>query len=455
MDSQPRPTPHLALLEATAAMSSSSTKTAQYGSWKSPITSDLIVAQSISLSDVCLDGEDVYWLEGRPQEQGRYVVVRAGSDVQPTDITPLAYNARTRVHEYGAGSWTVHKRTVYFSNFADGGLYSQVPGLNEPRALTPGAPPSDGIDVPTGMVARRSADRAYLGSLRLVESLFVRCRNARSAGPGADGGGVWTAAMGVRHVDLRFRGAEADRLHLLPRGDRLPRLAQSGERNAHAGRDAVHRVRFAARYGRSRGVSRRRTRSSRQRRRTRSHVRSALRTEEGDRYSRSYRPTSWRLPHAGRKRGIPDQRRGNSLRPVLFAAQSRLCAGGGGAASASRQVPRRTDVGRLEHAQSGHSILDEPRHCGARRELPRKHRIRSSLPRPSAAQLGRHRCRRLRRRRTVPGSARASRRQAMRHQRRQRRRLHDSGGADLPRLLSRRSQLLRRERHRRARARHP
>src|SRR5262249_23315613 len=63
-----------------AAMSSPSTKTAQYGSWKSPITSELIVAQSITLSEVCLDGGHVYWLEGRPQEQGRYVVVRAGAD---------------------------------------------------------------------------------------------------------------------------------------------------------------------------------------------------------------------------------------------------------------------------------------------------------------------------------------------------------------------------------------
>jgi hypothetical protein len=42
-------------------------KTAPYGSWKSPITSDLIAAQSISLSEPRLDGEQVYWLEGRPQ----------------------------------------------------------------------------------------------------------------------------------------------------------------------------------------------------------------------------------------------------------------------------------------------------------------------------------------------------------------------------------------------------
>jgi hypothetical protein len=54
-------------------------KTAPYGSWKSPLTSDLIAAQSISLSEPRLDGEQVYWLEGRPQELGRYVVVRASS----------------------------------------------------------------------------------------------------------------------------------------------------------------------------------------------------------------------------------------------------------------------------------------------------------------------------------------------------------------------------------------
>src|SRR5262245_37726626 len=74
------------------SMSSASTKTAPFGSWKSPITSDLIVAQSITLSELCLDGEHLYWLEGRPQEQGRYVVVRADADGRPTDITPPPYN---------------------------------------------------------------------------------------------------------------------------------------------------------------------------------------------------------------------------------------------------------------------------------------------------------------------------------------------------------------------------
>ena len=124
-------------------MSSPSTKTAPYGSWKSPITSDLIVAQSITLSEVCLDGGHVYWLEGRPQEQGRCVVVRAGADGRPIDITPPPYNARTRVHEYGGGSWTVRDGTVYFSNFADGRLYRHEAAASAPQALTP-EPPAPG-----------------------------------------------------------------------------------------------------------------------------------------------------------------------------------------------------------------------------------------------------------------------------------------------------------------------
>jgi dipeptidyl aminopeptidase/acylaminoacyl peptidase len=130
-------------MERNAAMSSPSTKSAQYGSWKSPITSELIVAQSITLSEVCLDGGYVYWLEGRPQEQGRNVVVRAGADGQLLDVTPPPDNARTRVHEYGGGSCTVHDGTVYFSNFADGRLYRQVPGVSEPRPLTPEPPGRD------------------------------------------------------------------------------------------------------------------------------------------------------------------------------------------------------------------------------------------------------------------------------------------------------------------------
>jgi dipeptidyl aminopeptidase/acylaminoacyl peptidase len=113
-------------------------KTAPYGSWQSPITSDLIVTQSISLSEVRFDGQSVYWLEARPQEQGRNVVVRAGgTGASTTDLMPKPFNVRTRVHEYGGGAWTVALGVLYFSNFADGRLYRLGPGESEPAPLTP------------------------------------------------------------------------------------------------------------------------------------------------------------------------------------------------------------------------------------------------------------------------------------------------------------------------------
>ena len=113
------------------------TKIAPYGSWKSPITSDLIVAQITMLSDVRLDGDDIYWLEGRPQEQGRNVIVRAGPDGAAADITPAGFNVRTRAHEYGGGSWLVAGGTCIFSNFADQRLYRQRAGQSDPEPLTP------------------------------------------------------------------------------------------------------------------------------------------------------------------------------------------------------------------------------------------------------------------------------------------------------------------------------
>jgi dipeptidyl aminopeptidase/acylaminoacyl peptidase len=112
---------------------------APYGSWKSPITSDLIVAGSIRLGEIRLEGETVYWSEGRPTEGGRSVVAKRTPDGQITDRTPAPLNVRTRVHEYGGGAFNVLDGTLYFSNFADQRLYRQA-GEGSPEPITPEAP---------------------------------------------------------------------------------------------------------------------------------------------------------------------------------------------------------------------------------------------------------------------------------------------------------------------------
>src|SRR5207249_2584229 len=92
---------------------------AAFGAWKSPITPDLIVAETIMLREVAVDGADIYWLEQRPTEGGRYVVVRRTPDRRTSDVTPPGFNARTTVHEYGGGPYLPADGVLYFSNFAD------------------------------------------------------------------------------------------------------------------------------------------------------------------------------------------------------------------------------------------------------------------------------------------------------------------------------------------------
>ncbi|HVG28414.1 MAG TPA: prolyl oligopeptidase family serine peptidase [Pyrinomonadaceae bacterium] len=111
-------------------------KIAPYGSWESPITSDLIVQGSVGLTLPQSDGADVYWTEVRPQEDGRSVVVRREGDSR-RDLIPPPFNARTRVHEYGGGDYTVHQGTLYFSNFSDQRLYRLAPADPAPVPLTP------------------------------------------------------------------------------------------------------------------------------------------------------------------------------------------------------------------------------------------------------------------------------------------------------------------------------
>jgi dipeptidyl aminopeptidase/acylaminoacyl peptidase len=77
-----------------------------------------------------------WWLEMRPAEEGRVVLVRERVDGDPVDVTPPGYSVRTMVHEYGGGAYCVHGETVVFSNFQDQRLYVQAPGA-DPVPITP------------------------------------------------------------------------------------------------------------------------------------------------------------------------------------------------------------------------------------------------------------------------------------------------------------------------------
>jgi dipeptidyl aminopeptidase/acylaminoacyl peptidase len=111
-------------------------ETVPYGSWKSPITADLLIQGAVSLAYPTADGADIFWLEQRPQEKGRQVVVRRTPDGTVTDVTPPEFNARTRAHEYGGCPFIVADGVVYFSNDSDKRIYAQRIG-EAPRPLSP------------------------------------------------------------------------------------------------------------------------------------------------------------------------------------------------------------------------------------------------------------------------------------------------------------------------------
>jgi dipeptidyl aminopeptidase/acylaminoacyl peptidase len=109
---------------------------APYGTWPSPVTAGLLVEQAVGLADVQVAGEWIYWVESRPAEEGRQVIVRTRPGEEPADVIPGGFSARTQVHEYGGRCYAIHEETVVFSNWADQRLYAVSPGA-PPRPLTP------------------------------------------------------------------------------------------------------------------------------------------------------------------------------------------------------------------------------------------------------------------------------------------------------------------------------
>jgi dipeptidyl aminopeptidase/acylaminoacyl peptidase len=120
---------------------------APYGTWSSPFSAATIAEAGLRLGAVQVDGRDVYWLEGRPAEGGRYVLLRWRPGGAIEEVVPREFNVRTRVHEYGGGAYLVRGGNVYCVNFADQRVYridlaesaSRNPAYvrGDPQPLTP------------------------------------------------------------------------------------------------------------------------------------------------------------------------------------------------------------------------------------------------------------------------------------------------------------------------------
>ncbi|XVF74166.1 hypothetical protein PTKIN_Ptkin13bG0038400 [Pterospermum kingtungense] len=120
----------MASSRAQVPLSSENKITAPYGSWKSPITADMVSGSSKRLGGTAVDSQgQLFWLESRPSESGRGVLVKEAVKPgdEPIDITPKEFSVRTVAQEYGGGSFSISggRDTVIFSNYEDQRLYKQ------------------------------------------------------------------------------------------------------------------------------------------------------------------------------------------------------------------------------------------------------------------------------------------------------------------------------------------
>lgn len=115
-----------ALLGATMSI-----QAAPYGTWESPITPQSLVQGTIQFKEIQVEGDEYYWAEARPEEKGRTVIIRKSDN---KEMIPAPYYARTTVYEYGGSCFTVHDKTIYFTNFEDQHLYKVEEG-KDPQVL--------------------------------------------------------------------------------------------------------------------------------------------------------------------------------------------------------------------------------------------------------------------------------------------------------------------------------
>ena len=202
---------------------------APYGSWTSPISGRLIAEGGVGLGWPQALKDSLFWVEQRPLEEGRYVVVRRDRDARIADVTPRDHNARTLVHEYGGGMYRAFRtpeggESVIFSGYADQRLYRQDlpvgPGGGRRGALERAAPDHAAAAGRTRLaLRRRGRDTGWLAA-------DLRARTSRRRH-----GRERPRRRPLRRVFRASRPGPGPRLLLEPQaepGRRPARVARSG-----------------------------------------------------------------------------------------------------------------------------------------------------------------------------------------------------------------------------------
>ena len=125
-------------------------RTLPCGTWPSPLTPELAAAGAVSLAFAGAAGGTLYWIEGRPAERGRSVLMARTPDGRVTELLAPDANVRSRVHEYGGTPWAVVGERLVFSRFDDQRLVLREADGRERTLTPPGCRYADGRGTPDG-----------------------------------------------------------------------------------------------------------------------------------------------------------------------------------------------------------------------------------------------------------------------------------------------------------------
>ena len=106
-----------------------------FGSWSSPLDAAQVAAAGTRISQPRRADERITWLETRPAEGSRTVLMQDHHGYR-TELTPPPFSARNRVHEYGGGSYCVDGQHAWFVNDDDQAVWHRD-GEGVIRRLTP------------------------------------------------------------------------------------------------------------------------------------------------------------------------------------------------------------------------------------------------------------------------------------------------------------------------------
>jgi dipeptidyl aminopeptidase/acylaminoacyl peptidase len=112
------------------------TTSAPWGRWPSPLSCELAASLALSFSSVRGQGDTLYWIEGRPELDGRRVVVTQMAGGEPEVVSPLGLSLASRLHEYGGGEFALR-----------GAEDTQIVGVRSDQALVAFTPGSKEVSV--------------------------------------------------------------------------------------------------------------------------------------------------------------------------------------------------------------------------------------------------------------------------------------------------------------------